>query len=67
MPVYYGRGTPIEPGAFPAILAIGDSWFWYPLPTGYNLLQQLSERVLKPDYANILSLGYVGAKLDGLC
>ncbi|TSA16774.1 MAG: hypothetical protein D4R74_03915 [Betaproteobacteria bacterium] len=64
MPVYYGSGTPIEPGAFPAILAIGDSWFWYPLPTGYNLLQQLSDRVLKPDYANILSLGYVGARLE---
>ena len=64
MPVYYGGGTPIQPGAFPAILAIGDSWFWYPLPAGYNLLQQLSERVLKPDYANILSLGCVGAKLE---
>jgi hypothetical protein len=64
MPVYYGRNSPILSGAFPAILAIGDSWFWYPLPTGYNLLQQLSERVLRPDYANILSLGYVGAKLE---
>ena len=64
MPVYYGSGTPIEPGAYPSILAVGDSWFWYPLPTGYNLLQQLSQRVLKPDYANILSLGYVGARLE---
>jgi len=64
MPVYYGSGTPVEPGAFPSILAVGDSWFWYPLPTGYNLLQQLSDRVLKPDYANILSLGYVGARLE---
>lgn len=64
MPVYYGRAAPIEPGAFPAILAVGDSWFWYPLPAGYNLLQQLSDRVLKPDYANILSLGYVGARLE---
>lgn len=32
MPVYYGAGTPIEPGAFPSMLAIGDSWFCYPLP-----------------------------------
>lgn len=64
MPVYYGSGTPIAPGAFPALLAVGDSWFWYPLPTGFNLLQQLSERVLRPDYANILSLGYVGATLQ---
>ena len=64
MPVYYGSGTPIVPGAFPAMLAIGDSWFWYPLPAGYNLLQQLSERVLKTDYANILSLGNVGATLQ---
>ena len=64
MPVYYGSGTSIEAGAFPAILAVGDSWFWYPLPTGYNLLQQLSDHVLKRDYANILSLGYVGARLE---
>ena len=64
MPVYYGRGTPMEPGAYPALLAIGDSWFWYPLPGGYNLLQQLSERVLRPAYASVLTLGYVGATLQ---
>jgi hypothetical protein len=64
MPVYYGRGTLIEPGAYPALLAVGDSWFWYPLPKGYNLLQQLSDQVLKPAYADILSLGYVGATLQ---
>ena len=32
MPVYYGRAAPIEPGAFPAILTTGDSWFRHPLP-----------------------------------
>lgn len=64
MAVYYGRAAQIQPGAFPSILAIGDSWFWYPLPTGYNLLQTLSDRVLKPVYSNILSLGYVGATLE---
>jgi hypothetical protein len=64
MPVYYGRSAAIEPGAFPSILAIGDSWFWYPLPSGYNLLQQLAARVLRHDYANVLSLGQVGAKLE---
>lgn len=64
MAVYYGRLQEIPAGAFPTVLAIGDSWFWYPLPTGYNLLQTLSDRVLKPDYANIMSLGYVGARLE---
>src|SRR5438045_3657014 len=64
MPVYYGRNATLEAGQFPSILAIGDSWFWYPLPSGYNLLQQLADRVLRPDYARILSLGQVGAKLE---
>jgi len=63
MPVYYGRGSTIPAGEFPALLAVGDSWFWYPLPSGYNLLQVLADRVLKPDYAKIVSLGYAGAKL----
>jgi hypothetical protein len=48
MPVCYGSGTPIESRAFPSILAIGESCFWYRLPAGHTLLQQMSDRVLKP-------------------
>jgi hypothetical protein len=62
MTVYYDTGS-IPAGQFPSILAIGDSWFWYPLPTGQNLLEQLSNLVLKDAYKNIFSLGQVGATL----
>lgn len=31
-------------GAFPSILPIGDSWFWYPLPGG-SLINQLGQLV----------------------
>ena len=61
MTIYY-PGNPIQPGAFPAILAIGDSWFWYPKRA--NLLESLTRhRKLKPEFANIQVLGYNGAKL----
>ena len=59
MTIYYTRNQPIE-GAFPAILAIGDSWFWYPKVS--NLLAEISA-VVKPAYSNIMALGYLGAKL----
>ena len=44
-----------------AILAVGDSWFWYPKQS--NLLAEVSA-VVKPDYSNIMALGYLGAKLQ---
>jgi hypothetical protein len=47
--------------AMPAMLAIGDSWFWYPFVS--NLLAELSA-VVRPDYSNILALGRVGATLQ---
>jgi len=47
--------------AMPAMLAIGDSWFWYPFVS--NLLAELSAMV-KPAYSNILTLGRVGARLE---
>lgn len=51
-----------EPGKFPSILAIGDSWFWYPRN---NLLQALVEhKRLKDPYRYIQMLGYNGAKLE---
>jgi hypothetical protein len=60
MTVYYDPRH-IQPGHFPAMLAIGDSWFWYPFAS--NLLAELSAAV-KPDYSNILTLGKVGATLE---
>jgi hypothetical protein len=57
--VYFDRSS-VQSGAFPAILAIGYSWFWY-LIVRY-LLSEVSA-VLKPAYANILALGYLGAEL----
>jgi hypothetical protein len=60
MTVYYSPNQ-IREGAFPAILAIGDSWFWYPKVS--NLLAEVSAAV-KPDYSNIMALGNLGAKLE---
>lgn len=60
MTVYYPPAD-IQPGAYPAILAIGDSWFWYPKVS--NLLAEISA-VVKPAYSNIMALGYLGAKLE---
>jgi hypothetical protein len=57
--VDYDRSS-AQSGAFPAILAIGDSWFWYPIAS--NLLAEVSG-VPKPAYADILALGYIGAEL----
>lgn len=60
MTVYYHPY--LASGANPAaILAIGDSWFWYPKQS--NLLAEVSA-VVKPDYSNIMALGYLGAKLE---
>ena len=60
MTVYYDARQ-VREGAFPAILAIGDSWFWYPKVS--NLLAEISA-VVKPDYSNIMALGYLGARLE---
>lgn len=60
MTVYYDPDR-IQSGAFPALLAIGDSWFWYPFVS--NLLAELSA-VVKPDFSNILTLGRIGARLE---
>ena len=60
MTVYYNPNQ-VRDGAFPAMLAIGDSWFWYPKVS--NLLAEVSA-VVKPDYSNIMALGYIGARLE---
>jgi hypothetical protein len=53
----------IEPGDdFPCVLAIGDSWFWYP---EFNLLHSLCEnRHLRNEYKTIQALGFNGARLE---
>jgi hypothetical protein len=58
----YKPGETWNPGEFAAILAIGDSWFWYPKN---NILQALLEHpALKDDYRNIQMLGYNGAAIN---
>ena len=57
----YSTSDEIVGGAYPAILAIGDSWFWYPKVP--NLLEGISA-VVKPVYSNILALGNIGATLE---
>ena len=46
--------------AFPNILAIGDSWFWYPFPGG-SLLNNLGE-LLRPNRHVVLAKGMNGAE-----
>ena len=58
--VYWDWDSMQNDGHQPAILAIGDSWFWYPLPGG-SLITQLA-RVLKPDYSWVLAVGNNGAE-----
>lgn len=60
MTVYYAPNQS-QTGAPAAILAIGDSWFWYPKIS--NLLAEVSAAI-KPDYSNIMALGNLGAKLE---
>lgn len=60
MTIYSNFGE-IQTGAYPAILAIGDSWFWYPKVP--NILEGISAHV-KPVYSNILALGQIGATLE---
>lgn len=47
-------------GVYPSILAIGDSWFWYPFPGG-SLINQLGHLVESREHI-VLALGYNGAE-----
>ena len=49
-----------DAGRFPSVLAIGDSWFWYPFPGG-SLLNHLGVLV-EPREHVILAYGYNGAE-----
>lgn len=58
----YGPNDAWEPGKFCSLLAIGDSWFWYPRS---NVLTALvNHRRLKDPYRFIQMLGYNGARLE---
>jgi hypothetical protein len=58
----YHPGETWNPTDFPAILAIGDSWFWYPKN---NILEAVLEHpALKDDYRNIQLLGYNGVPIN---
>ncbi len=49
-------------GEYPVVLAIGDSWFWYP---GNNLLESLANHPkLKDPYRHMVRLGENGALLS---
>jgi hypothetical protein len=51
-----------DPGDFAGVLAIGDSWFWYP---EFNLLHSLcNNRQLSDDYKTVQVLGFNGARLE---
>jgi hypothetical protein len=58
--VYWDSSSMQIDGVFPSILAIGDSWFWYPLPGG-SLINQLGQLVA-PKSHFILALGNNGAE-----
>lgn len=61
MPIY-APGETWKPGEFASILAIGDSWFWYPRN---SLLEALAAHPrLKDPYRNIQLLGFNGAKIS---
>jgi len=58
---YWDEGLMLGAGDFPEILALGDSWFWYPLN---NLLAPIWN--LWAGYKNILAQGKVGAEAEEL-
>lgn len=58
--VYWDWPAMQADGHMPSILAIGDSWFWYPLPGG-SLVNQLGRLVAKKEHT-ILALGNNGAE-----
>jgi hypothetical protein len=58
----YQKGEQWAPGEFPAILAIGDSWFWYPRN---NLLEALARHPrLSRNFRHMQAVGYNGALLQ---
>ena len=61
MTIYDGY-TSWKANKYPAVLAIGDSWFWYPKN---NLLESLARHPkLKDGYQHMVRLGENGARLS---
>lgn len=58
----YAPGQAPNPGEFASILAIGDSWFWYPRNSLVHAIANHPNT--KDPFRNIQLLGYNGAKLD---
>jgi hypothetical protein len=58
--VYWDVGLMKNDGHQPSILAIGDSWFWYPFPGG-SLLNHLGPIVATREHV-IVAYGYNGAE-----
>lgn len=58
--VYWDAVLMRDDGRYPSILAIGDSWFWYPFPGG-SLLNHLGPMVAQHDHV-ILAFGNNGAE-----
>jgi hypothetical protein len=57
----YLPGDVVDAAHYPSILAIGDSWCWYP---GNNLLQAIAQNArTRAPYKNIQIIGYNGAEL----
>jgi hypothetical protein len=59
--VYWSRAAmELDGGVQPSILAVGDSWFWYPFPGG-SLIQPLGD-LLRPRGHTVLVEGNNGAE-----
>jgi len=58
--VFWDENEMKRESAFPTILAIGDSWFWYPFPGG-SLLNYLGD-IVRPRPHIILAKGMNGAE-----
>jgi len=58
--IYWHEPTMRNDGVVPSILAIGDSWFWYPLPGG-SLATSLARLVAARQHA-VLAFGNNGAE-----
>lgn len=59
--VYWDADDLSDAGYSASILAIGDSWFWYPFPGG-SLLNQIGPVVAAGQHT-ILAMGYNGAEI----
>lgn len=58
--IYWHEPSMVQDGVVPSIVAIGDSWFWYPLPGG-SLATSLA-RLVAPRQHTLLVFGNNGAE-----